>query len=103
MMRTGTLGRRLQKLEFRRQEERSFALMPGEARRLMEEKLDAVRRRMQPAIDSGEYEAPDVTAEQVAAMLRAHLEESRILREQYEKRCAVSRWGRASPGCRSST
>jgi len=70
------LRRRLNKLELserRRQEERLSALMPGEARRLLEEKLDAVRRRIQPAIDRGEYEELNVTVEQVRDMLYAHL------------------------------
>ncbi len=77
--------------------------MPGEARRLLEEKIEAVRLRMEPAIDSGEYEEPDVSAEQVAAMLHALLEGNRIRREEYEKRSAASRWGRASPGFGFST
>jgi hypothetical protein len=47
-------------------------------------------------IDSGEDEEPDVTAEQVAAMLHAHLERNRIRREEYEKRSAARRWGRTS-------
>jgi hypothetical protein len=65
------LARSLQKLESSRREERAFALFPGEARRLLEEKIEAVRLRMEPAIDSGECEEPDVSAEQVAAMLHA--------------------------------
>ncbi len=97
------LRRRLQKLEHRRREEQSFAPMPGEARRLMEEKLDAVRLRMQPAIDSGEWEAPDVTTEQVEVMLRALLEESRIQREEHERQTAARRWGRESPAFRRTS
>jgi hypothetical protein len=77
--------------------------MPGEARRLLEEKLDAVRRRMQPGIDRGEYETPNVTAEQVEEMLHAHFEESRIRREEYEQQSAARRWGRASLASRFST
>ena len=58
--------------------------MPGEARRLLEEKLDAMSQRIQAARDCGEYEEPDVTVEQVEGM-RALLEESRVQREEYEK------------------
>jgi hypothetical protein len=97
------LRRRLQKLELRHREEESFALMPGEARRLLEEKIDAVRLRMQPAIGSGGHEEPDVSAEQVAAMLHAHLEGNRIRREEYEKRSATRRWSRTSLGFGFST
>ncbi len=97
------LRRRLQKLEYRRREEQSFVPMPGEARRLMEEKLDAVRLRMQPAIDSGEWEEPDVTEEQVAEMLHAILDGNRIRREEYEKQTAARRWGRESPTFRRTT
>ena len=96
------LRRRLQKLECRRREEQSFVPMPGEARRLLEEKIEAVRLRMEPAIDSGEFEQPDVSADQVAAMLDALLGENRIRREEYEERSAARRWGRA-PGSRFST
>lgn len=102
-MKTSHLGRRLQKLEHSRGEERAFALMPGEARRILEEKLDRVRRRMPPAIDSGECVVSDATAEQVAAMLHALLEGNRIQREEYEKRSAASPWGRASPTFRPAT
>jgi hypothetical protein len=70
------LRRRLNKLELRQREERAFALAPGDARGLMEQRLDSVRQRMQPAIDSGECEVPAVTAEQFLEMLRAHLEEN---------------------------
>ncbi len=104
MMQTGAhLRRRLNKLECRRHEEQSFAPMPGEARRLLEEKLDAIRLRMQPAIDSGEWEDPDVTAEQVEEMLRAHFEESRVRHEEYEKQTAARHWGRESPAFRRTT
>ena len=77
--------------------------MPGEARRLLEEKIEAVRLRKEPEIDSGESEEPTVTAEQVAEMLHALLEENRIRREEYEKQPAARRWGRASPAFRFST
>jgi hypothetical protein len=87
------LRRRLQKLECRRREEQWFALVPGEARRLLEEKLDAVSSHIQAARDSGEWEEPDVTAEQVAEMVHALLEESRIQREEYAKQTATRRWG----------
>ncbi len=69
----------------------------------MEEKLDAVRLRMQPAIDSGEWEAPDVTEEQVAEMLHAILDGNRIRREEYEKQTAARHWGRESPAFRRTT
>ena len=72
--------------------------MPGEARRLMEEKIEAVRLRMEPAIDSGECEEPDVSAEQVAAKLRALFEENRIRREEYEKQSAARRRRSAAMG-----
>ena len=85
------------KLECRRREEQWFAPMPGEARRLLEEKIEAVRLRMQPAIDSGEWEDPGVTAEQVEEMLHALLEENRIQREEYAKQTAAHCWGRESP------
>ncbi len=94
------LRRRLQKLECRWREEQAFAPVPGEARRILEEKLDAVRLRMQLAIDSGECEEPEVSAEQVEEMLRAHFEESRIRREEYEKQSAARRLGRESPAFR---
>ncbi len=77
--------------------------MPGEARRLLEEKIEAVRLRMEPAIDGGEHEEPDVSAEQVAATLHALLEGNRIRREEYEKQSAARRWGRTSPGFGFST
>ena len=67
------LRKRLKKLELRQREGRAFALAPGDARRLMEAKLDAVRRRIQPAMDSGEDKEPNVTAAQVAKLLHAHL------------------------------
>jgi hypothetical protein len=63
----------------------------------MEEKLVAVRLRMQPEIDSGELVVPDVTAEEVLEMIHAHLEESRVRREHYEKLSAAHRWGREYP------
>ncbi len=63
--------------------------MPGEARRLLEEKLDAVRLRMQLAIDCGECEAPDITAEQVAEMLQTILDGNRCRREEYVKLSAA--------------
>jgi hypothetical protein len=77
--------------------------MPGEARRLLEEKIEAVRLRMEPAIDSGEYEEADVSAEQVAAMLHALLEANRIRREEDEKQFAACGLGRWSPAFRPST
>jgi hypothetical protein len=77
--------------------------MPGEARRLLEEKIEAVRLRMEPEIDSSECEAPNVTDEQVAEMLHALLEENRVRREEYEKQSAARHWGRASTGSRFST
>jgi hypothetical protein len=83
------LRKRLNKLELRQWEERAFALTPGDARRLMEAKLDAVRRRLQAAMDSGEDEVPGVSAEQVAEMLRVHVEESGIRREKYENQSAA--------------
>ncbi len=64
----------------------------------MEEKLDAVRLRMQPAIDSGEYVVP--TVDQVREMLHAHFENSRIRNEENEKQSATRRWGRESPAFR---
>ena len=66
-------------------------------------KSEAVRLRMEPAIDSGECEEPDVTGEQVAEMLHALLEANRMRREEYEKRSAASRWGRQSGAFRPST
>jgi hypothetical protein len=88
------LRRRLQKLECHRREEQSYAPMPGEARRLLEQKLDAVRLRTQAAIDCGECEEPGVAAEQVAETLHALLEENRIRRKEYERRSAVRGWAR---------
>jgi hypothetical protein len=67
------LRRRLQKLECRRREEQWFALVAGEARRLLEEKLDAISSHVQAARDCGEYEEPNVTVEQVEEMLYAYL------------------------------
>jgi hypothetical protein len=57
----------------------------------MEERLESMSGRIEAARDCGEYEDPDVTVEQVAAMLHAHLEGNRIRREEYEKQSAASR------------
>ena len=58
----------------------------------MDERLEAVRQRMEPAIDSGECEESDVTAEQVAEMLHALLEENRVRPQEWEKQCEARRW-----------
>jgi hypothetical protein len=86
---------RLQKLELRREEEKSFELPPGEGRRLLEAQIAAVHLRLQPEMESEEYVAPD--PEEVKAMIHAHLEENRVRREEQVKQAAASRWGRAFP------
>jgi len=64
------LRRRLQKLELRREEERSFELPPGEGRRLLEAQIATIRHRM--GLDHEGYEAPDIEPEAVKAMIHAH-------------------------------
>jgi hypothetical protein len=93
--------RRLRKLELRREEEKSFEPPPGEARRLLEAKIDAVRLRLQPEIESEGYVAPD--PELVMAMLHAHLEESRLRREENERLSEAHQRSRAFPTRRFST
>ena len=92
------LRRRLHRLELRREEERSFQFPPGEARRLLEEKIAAVRLRL--GMDSQEYVASDVTAEEVKAMIHAHLEANRVRRDlSSNRRSSYSNRTGCTPVC----
>jgi hypothetical protein len=91
------ITKRLCGLELRRRE-RTPAVANGDARRLMEERLNAIHLRLQAAIDCGECEAPNCTFEEVQRMIHAHLEGSRIRREENEKRIAERRWASGFSG-----
>jgi hypothetical protein len=82
---------RLEDLESRRREQRSYADTGGYARRLLEERLERMSRCIEVARDCGEYVEPDLSVEEVTAMIHAHLEESRIRREEDERRIAAHR------------
>jgi hypothetical protein len=95
------LRRRLQKLECRRQEDKSFELPPGEGRRQLEAQIAAVRLRLKPEMESEGYVAPD--PELVKAMIHAHLEDNRLRREENERLCEAHQRSRAFPTRRFST
>src|SRR5579863_844880 len=79
------ITKRLCRLEFCRREETLAVAPEGEARRLLEERLDRMHLRLQAATDCGECGAPNLTFEEVQDMIHAHLEENRIRREENEK------------------
>jgi hypothetical protein len=83
---------RLEDLESRRREQRSDADTGGHARRFLEERLDAMSRRLQGERDRDEFVEPERSVEEITAMIHAHLEESRIRREENEKRAAERHW-----------
>ncbi len=90
-----TIARRLCRLEdreSRRREQGSDADTEGYARRFLEERLEAMSRSLQGERDRGEYVEPVLSVEEVRAMIHARLEESRIRREDNEKRAAERRW-----------
>jgi hypothetical protein len=93
------LLRRLQKPERHRREKIVFAPTPGDARRILEERLERMHRCIQAERDRGEFvEPPNLTVEQVTEMIHARLEENRIQREENEKRIAERRWASGYSG-----
>ena len=64
----------------------------GDSKRILLERIERIRRCNQAARDSGEFVEPHHTIEEVKEMLHTHLEESRIRREENEKRIAERRW-----------
>ena len=80
-----TITRRLCRLELRRREQIVFAQTPGDARRILEERLERMHRCMQADRDRGKFVEPERTFEEVKEMIHAHLEENRIRREEDEK------------------
>ena len=85
------ITRRLCRLELRRLEETLAVGPEGEARRLLEERLEKMSRWIQGERDRGEFVEPNLTFEEVKQMVHAHLEENRIRREENEKRTAERR------------
>jgi hypothetical protein len=100
-MRTITL--RLCRLELRRREGTLEVASAGDARRLMEEQLAAMSRRMQVVRDRDEFVESAHTFEEVRGMIHAHLEESGIRREENKIRAAESHWRHRHPASRLST
>jgi hypothetical protein len=85
------ITRRLRRLELRGREETLAVSTDGDARRFMEERLEAMSRSIQVERERGEFVEPDLSVEEVTAMIQAHLEESRIRREEDEKQIAARR------------
>jgi hypothetical protein len=69
-----------------------FAQTPGDARRILEERLERMHRCIQAQREFDECVEPNLTAEEVKDMIRAHLEENRIRREENERQIAEHRW-----------
>ena len=80
-----TITRRLCRLELRRREQIVSAHTPGDARRSLEERLERMHQCIQAERDRGEFVEPDLSIEEITAMIHAHLEETRIQREEHEK------------------
>lgn len=85
------ITRRLCRLEFHRREETLAVANEGDARRLMEERLKRMSRRLQGERDRGEVVEPNLTFEEVEKIVHAHLEENPVRREENEKRTAERR------------
>jgi hypothetical protein len=85
------ITRRLGRLELRKREETLAVATVGDARRLMEERLERMSLCLQGSRDRGEFVEPNPTFEEVKQMVHAHLEESRIRHEENEKRMAARR------------
>jgi hypothetical protein len=83
------ITRRLCKLELREREETLAVRPEGEARRLLEERLEKMSQWIQGERDRGEFVEPNLTFEEVQEMVHSHLEENRIRREENEKRTAA--------------
>jgi hypothetical protein len=92
--------RRLQKLETFRREQIHCVLPPGDAKRILLERLERTSRCLQVERELGATVEPEPTFEEAREMIHAHLEESRIRREENEKRIAehrsLSRYGSSS-------
>jgi hypothetical protein len=76
---------------------------PGEAKRILLERLERTSQSLQVEKELGAPAEPEHTFEEVMEMIHAHLEESRIRREENEKRMAERRWPHAHPTSRFST
>jgi hypothetical protein len=85
------IARRLCKLELHRREGALAVAAKGDARRLLEKRLDSMSRRLLGEGDRDEFAEPELSVEEVTAMIHAHLEETRIRREDDEKQLAA-RW-----------
>jgi hypothetical protein len=84
--------RRLQKLESRKREQILCVLPSSDARRILLQRLERMSRSLQVERDLGVLMEPGPTFDEVQEMLHKHLKESRIRREENEKRIAEHRF-----------